>query len=38
MDIESNKSKLDGVTKTDVIIITESYSNESDEHIKKVGK
>ena len=29
---------MDGVKKTDVIIITESHSNESVKHIKKVGK
>ena len=38
VDIENNEVELDGVKKTDIIIIKESYNNRSTEHIKKVEK
>ena len=37
VDIENEQVELDGVKKTDIIIIKESYNNRS-EHIKKVEK
>ena len=36
VDIENEQVELDGVKKTDIIIIKESYNNRSTEHIKKV--
>ena len=38
VDIENNEVELNGVKKTDIIIIKESYNNRSIEHIKKVEK
>ena len=38
VDIENDEVELNGVKKTDIIIIKESYNNRSIEHIKKVEK
>jgi len=38
VDIENNEVELEGVKKTDIIIIKESYNNKGVEHIKKVEK
>ena len=38
VNIENQEVELDGVKKTDIIIIKESYNNRSIEHIKKVEK
>ena len=38
VDIENDEVELDGVKKTDIIIIKESYNNRSIDHIQKVEK
>jgi len=38
IDIENNEVELNGIKKTDIIIIKENYNNRSIDHIKKVEK
>ena len=38
VNIENDEVELDGVKKTDIIIIKENYNNRSIDHIKKVEK
>ena len=38
VDIENDEVELNGVKKTDIIIIKENYNNRRIEHIKKVEK
>ena len=38
VDIENDEVELNGVKKTDIIIIQESYNNKGVEHIKKIEK
>ena len=38
VDIENDEVELNGVKKTDIIIIKESYNNKGVEHIKQVKK
>jgi hypothetical protein len=38
VDIENDEVELNGVKKTDIIIIKENYNNRSIDHIKKVEK
>jgi len=38
VDIENDEVELNGVKKTDIIIIQESYNNKNVDHIKQVEK
>ena len=38
VDIENDEVELNGVKKTDIIIIQQSYNNKGVDHIKKVEK